>query len=270
MATSPMYTGGTPYGPGSPTVAWKGQVPVDVGYDVTHPGSGWDQRKAQAMQAANGQLHDGTYYVPLLITDVRIDIALGGSTAQSQYKRDFYARSFTQPSFIIEGVSLDQKDYGVICEFVHQAQTKSLFASGGTPALTQLLIYGTKWPSNTGPIYTNNGLQSVKGPGSPILAKGHISTMPRVHEQGVYAPTYSFAFTVETMMDGLYQDTVSSGSQLTTWAAIMAVQLENSGQTTSAGTNASIYTESDSPIIIGVSSPAAINQAYQAQAIANA
>jgi hypothetical protein len=234
-----MYIGGTPYT--SNTVTWAGtngktKVTTNKGYDVEYTIS--PKRKEAAKKHTNGQLHDGTYFVNFFVTDVEEDIALAGTTAQSQYKMDFYAKNFVQPSFVITGVCLDQEDYGVLAEFIHQAQHKSLFdqSYASESYLTQLLVKGDVWPTGKSnpndhnkrwqPIHVNkNGQQTTKGPHMPTIAKGHIASIPRIHEKFVYAPTFSFSFVVDQMIAGIYTEDVSIPWSQQSWSQIMGSQL---------------------------------------------
>lgn len=218
-----MYTGGTAF---SPTLAnssltnWGGKVTVDQGYDVVNTLG--QARKQKALKRTNGQLHDGKYFFNFFVTDVEIDIALGGSTAQSRYKQDFYPKNFVQPSFTITGVCLDQVEYGVLCEFIHQSQHKSLHHSG---RLTQLLVKGDTWKFKKKIHVNKNGQQTVKGPRRPVVAKGHIGSIARAHEKFVYSPVFTFSFVVDDMISGIYSEDTVTANELQTWSDIMQAQL---------------------------------------------
>lgn len=214
--------------------------PTRFGYDVTAPQISLARRNA-AYRASNGVLSDGSFQYPMFVDDVSIDIALAGSTAQSILTRDFYARNFVLPAFTISGQTLDQDDYGMLCEFVHQAQRKAV--KGGWQQLTQLQIKGWGFdgnrktgygvtrvtplgaPSNMAPS-TKNVNQTLRGSHKPILCKGIVASMPRTHEVGVPAPTYQFQFIVLAMLHGIYSEPLDVSVAENTWINILQ-QLAN-------------------------------------------
>lgn len=219
MANAP-YTGGSPY-TFNPTEG--GNIPVygiplphhagvaprpDTGYDVNAVKINQKRREA-AEGAFNARLHDGTWYVDFYVTQIGIGISLAGSTAQSRFTRDFYPHNMVMPSFVVEGVCLNQEDYGVLVEFVHQAQQKGVY--DGT--LLQLDV-------------TGNGFKVahpiMRGSHKPIHAQGFVRNMPRKHERFVYAPTFNFSFIVSTMFEGIYQESTASNPEQESWAQILA------------------------------------------------
>lgn len=219
MASAP-YIGGSPYvfedsGSagipvfGTPLPNHAGIAPkTDTGWDVTAPKL-TDARRKTALNKTNGKLHDGTWFVDLFISDVKVGIALSGSTGQSRFTRDFYPHNMVMPSFVVVGQCLDQNDYGTLCEFVHQAQQKGVYDGN----LLQLEVAG-------------GGLRAdrpiMKGIHKPIHAQGFINAMPRKHERFVYAPTFTFPFVVSTLFEGVYQESTAGDTEEESWAAILS------------------------------------------------
>lgn len=123
--------------------------PVSQGYDAQATQLN-ATRKAKAIARASGYLLNGSSVngnkapgMPLFITAINIDTSLGGSTAQSQFVQDFYPRNFVQPVVNVYGISLDQEDYGTMCEFVHQCQYDALnTAASWAQSMTQLIVLG--------------------------------------------------------------------------------------------------------------------------------
>lgn len=121
-------------------------VPSDSGYDATYA-----KRASRSYARSNGQIaawidKGGSqasicWKWPLFITDVQIDFSIQGSTAQSKGTRDFYAHNFQMASFVVSGQSLDNVDYGMMCDFVHATQS-NLVNTFSEKNLVQLLIPG--------------------------------------------------------------------------------------------------------------------------------
>jgi hypothetical protein len=180
----------------------------DKGYGVQAPMQKYRDRHHDARNdlyhLANGQLNNGAVQWPLFITSVDIDFQVAGSIAQSRLTRDFYPHNFVQPAFQISGQALDEMDYGMMCDFVHMCQ-HGMLNNFSESSLLQLQIAHRGIPGgrNTGLTVTRNGQsfynQSIHGPHSEIMAKGVVMSMPRVHQTGVAAPTWSFGFQVYQM-----------------------------------------------------------------------
>ena len=241
----------------STSAATAGQ-PVDSGYDVTI-NQLVGMRREVALAHANGTLSDGTYQTSTFVVGVNLDSALSGTTGQSQFTRDWYSHNFVQPSFTVIGWSLDQRDYGVLCEFVHSAQFKAIRSvnsltqlvvagrtggtggtglSGGqgvdggrkgsssTPAVTisnpnrVMKGYPSDPPNGPAGVYYN---QLIRGSHKPIVAKGYISTMPRIHERFQGAVQWEFQFVVAVMIQGLYSEHAVIGSNESSpmWQAML-------------------------------------------------
>jgi hypothetical protein len=192
--------------------------PFTTGYDIKASTPVSSRLPYQA--ATNAVISDGQFQLSIFVMNVSIDIALSGSTAQARWTRDFYPHNFTQPNFTITGQSLNQGDYGKLCEFIHQAQQKAVF--DGYKHLTQIKVRGGSDPRGNGvmKVYDGNRTaapavidatgtypnQIIKGTHKSIVAKGFITTISRQHQTGVVAPEWSFDFTVANMIEGPYQD----------------------------------------------------------------
>ena len=220
------------------------------GYDVEVTRLQAD-RRAALMNKANSQLLDGPngYTYSLFVQAVNMDMSLVGSYGQSQYTRDFYARNFVQPSISVVGQSPTQEDYGILCEFVHSCQHKAV--ANGYQNLTQLFVVGRDTtqglsgrgfdgtltdssqvvldqPGNLMPGYQADPpkaprgtfySQHIRGAHQPLLAKGYISSMPRIHKQFEYCVQWTLVFTIAAMLQGPFRDTVQAlpNKAPTTW-----------------------------------------------------
>src|ERR1035437_7977334 len=237
-----------------PTNEWGYSSPAPQSQPATGPpGQGYDAkasrlvglRRAAAVAASNSVLTDGSgqnsWQMSVLVSAVQMDTALTGSTAQSHLTRDFYAHNFVQPSIVVTGWSLDQRDYEILCEFVHMAQHDAV--ENGYANLTQLFVEGRNVVAGAPTGLVTNGVdgprtginanrsvnlsvpmsgyasdppgvpagtyynQTIRGKHQPVLAKGYISAMPRIHQQFQYAVQWQFSFTVAVMISGLYSET---------------------------------------------------------------
>lgn len=248
----------TPYSTGLPTWDWdlvKG-IPMaqyNDGYDSNATALGAD-RRAAALNSANAILSDGDYQLSVFVTDTNIDTSLSGSTAQSSMTRDFYPHNFVQPSYQVSGISLDQKDYALLCEFIHNAQRKAVL--NGYRNLTQLWVFGRDPSSSRSRgtdgtrtdgrqvILSDPGSlmpgrrkdpntravpdgayvsQTIRGAHQPILAKGYVDGMPRQHQTGVYAVPWQLNFVVAAVLKGIYTDPpVRTASVMPTWQKMLS------------------------------------------------
>jgi hypothetical protein len=209
------------------------QVRNDTGYDIAATKIG-PARRAAVYQLANAKMGDNQFWWPLFVTDLVIDIALAGSTAQSRLTRDFYPRNFVQPNFIIRGQAIDQQDLGMMTDFAHHMQQRML--QNPKQLLAQLEVNGRGLPfgqRQTGLRVTFRaakalGLksyslvnQTLKGQHDTILCQGWVGSMPREHEKGIYAPPYEFQFVVADMIEGPYSEQLVAATQQANWTALL-------------------------------------------------
>jgi hypothetical protein len=231
--------------------------PVDRGYDV-NASAIQGTRRAIALRNSNSILSDGDYQMSIFISALNLDSALSGATAQSQLTRDWYPRNFVQPTITLMGWSLDQGDYGALCEFVHSAQLKAI-TSPGYNNLTQITVAGR----STSPDFRSAGIdgnrmgdastpavrisnpsalmkshasdppgappgvfynQHIRGSHKPLVAKGYISSMPRIHQAFQNAVQWEIDFVVAVMLQGLYSEQAAAPSTgaMPMWSAMLA------------------------------------------------
>jgi hypothetical protein len=118
---------------------------------------------------------------------------------------------------MIKAQCLDQGDYGVLCEFIHQTQKKAVGNSADN--VTQIEILGgglhVKYPAEKRPI--------MRGVHKRVCAHGFIPRIERKYVKGVYAPIFTFQFTVLQEFEGIYHDTAASvhENEQETWVAIL-------------------------------------------------
>lgn len=201
-ASLPIYT---------PT-SWAGVVPeTEQAYDIraTRISEG---RRTAAFSRANAIFSDGTSKVLFFVSELVLDIGISGTTSQARYTRDFYAHNIVLPSLKVKAQCLDQGDYGVLTEFVHQAQKKAVGNAANNT--TQLEING-------GGIKVRRPI--MKGPHKRTCAQGFIPRIERKYKQGEYAPIFSFSFTVAQAFEGIYEDVAASvfENEQASWVSIL-------------------------------------------------
>lgn len=171
-----------------------------------------DSRRRAAFERANAVLSDGSHKVEFFVSEMTLDLGLSGNTAQGRYTRDFYAHNIILPSLKIKAQCLDQGDYGVLVEFVHQAQVNAVRNAANNA--TQLEVKG-------GGFKVNNPI--MKGPHKRTCAQGFIPRIERRYKTGEYAPIFEFAFTVAQSFEGIYEDVKASvyENEQASWVSIL-------------------------------------------------
>lgn len=200
------------------------------------------QRREAVLPRANCIIYDkNTHtYFPLFVHSVNFDLALAGTTAQSQMTRDFYPHNMVMPDFSIVGQSYDQASYSMLCEFVHQAQQGSLRSNNlnhdADPNKHVLQLYiagggiqghragptgvritfgrGFAPPLATPGTTEHHSNQTVRGSHQPIHCLGFVKSIPRKHAKAEYAPIWTLGFEVVNMASGPY---IENGLQTTKW-----------------------------------------------------
>jgi hypothetical protein len=176
--------------------SWVGVTQeTEQGYDIRAPRIS-EARRTAAFARANGILSDGETKVLFFVSETSLNIGISGTTSQARYTRDFYAHNIVLPSLTVKAQCLDQRDYGVLTEFVHQAQKKAV---GNTDFnVTQLEVTeGWGIPHAKQPI--------TRGTHKRTCAQGFIPRIERKYKQGEYAPIFSFNFTVIQSFAGIYK-----------------------------------------------------------------
>lgn len=182
---------------------------IEKGYDAKAPRL-TENRRDNALKQANGRLTNPKWHVDFFVKNVEIGISLGGETAQRRFTRDFLPRNFRLPSFQVECQCLDQRDYAGITEFIHICQQEAVF--NGTQ--TQLLVKG-------GGLDKKGNFRHMRGHRDPIVAAGFVPSIDRQYQQFVYAPTFTFEFTVVEMIEGIYQEVEAKAAAQQGWKQII-------------------------------------------------
>lgn len=201
-ATLPLYT---------PT-SWAGVVPeTEQGYDIRATRIS-EARRQVAFNHANGILCDGISKVRFFVTELGLNVGINGTTSQGRYTRDFYAHNIVLPSLKVKAQCLDQGDYGVVVEFIHQAQKKAVGNAANNT--TQLEVNG-------GGLRVKNAI--MKGPHKRTCAQGFVPRIERKYKQGEFAPVFSFNFVIAQSFEGIYEDVAASvfENEQASWVSIL-------------------------------------------------
>lgn len=179
--------------------------PFDQGYYAKLP-------NISADGSGNGALENqDSEKLPLWITAVNADFAMGGGFAQSRMKRTFFPRNFVQPAFTIEGITPNQYEYGRLTEFIRQTQLQAVQREGND-ILTFLRINGGGM----------KGVRNMRGAHQGFLLGGFIQSIERKAEMGVNAPTWQFAFQVVTAKNNsVLESSRTRGRILRAWTGII-------------------------------------------------
>lgn len=192
--------------------SWAGVVPeTEQAYDIRAARIN-EARRTTAFAQANGVLSDGISKVLFFVSELTLDIGINGTTSQGRYTRDFYAHNIVLPSLKVKAQCLDQGDYGVLVEFVHQAQKKAVGNAANNTAQLEI---------NGGGIKVNRPI--MKGPHKRTCAQGFVPRIERKYKQGEYAPIFSFNFTIAQSFTGIYEDVAASvfENEQSNWVSIL-------------------------------------------------
>jgi hypothetical protein len=192
--------------------SWAGVVPeTEQAYDIraTRISEG---RRTAAFSHANAILCDGTSKVEFFVQEITLNVGISGTTSQARYTRDFYAHNIILPSLAVKAQCLDQGDYGVLTEFIHQAQKKAVGNAANN--ITQLEIKG-------GGIKVPRPI--MKGPHERTCVQGFVLRIERKYKKGEYAPIFDFNFSIAQSFAGIYEGISASvfENQQTSWVSVL-------------------------------------------------
>ena len=170
------------------------------------------------------------------VSDVQMDFSMTGSTGQSRYRKQYYPKSFNQPTIIVKGQMPNQFEYNRLAAFVREchleALTKNRFlyskhrtdprkaikTSNTVLQVVTLLIKSS--PPRMGPL--NKTRRNVKGAHRAMILNGYIKNIAAGAAKFSFAPEFQFEFVIaSSYLDknttGIYDDVLVDGSQLENW-----------------------------------------------------
>jgi hypothetical protein len=207
-ASFPLYPNNGTEEPSS----WAGVVPASQqAYDIRAARIS-EGRRAAAFSRANAILCDGTSKIEFFVQEMTLNVGISGTTSQARYTRDFYAHNIVLPSLTVKAQCLDQGDYSVLTEFIHQAQKKAVGNAANN--ITQLEING-------GGIKVNRSI--MKGEHERTCVQGFVPRIERKYKKGEYAPIFSFEFSIAQSFAGIYKGISASvfENQQTSWVSVL-------------------------------------------------
>jgi hypothetical protein len=207
------------------------------GYDARASQVAYQNRWRNLLKHANANFCNSEYYVPLFVNDLKIDLGISGTTAQSQKTRDFYPHNITIPSFTIQGQCYSTAHYGALTEYIHMSQHNALINHSGTPDLVQFYLArsigtvpeGGRTDGRKVTLEINNEKpiphaynQNIVGGHGKIMCLGYIDTISRSHQAGNHRPTWTAHFIVVQMLRSpLFTESEAFEKPTQTWLAML-------------------------------------------------
>ena len=170
------------------------------------------------------------------VSDIQMDFSMTGSTGQSRYRKQYYPKSFNQPTIMVKGQMPNQFEYNRLAAFVREchleALTKNRFlyskhrtdprkaikTSNTVLQVVTLLIKPS--PSRMGAL--NKTRRNVKGAHRAMILNGYIKNIAAGATKFNFAPEFQFEFVVASSYlnkntTGIYDDVLVDGSKLESW-----------------------------------------------------
>jgi len=186
---------------------------VSKGYDIAAVRLS-EKRREAALGHANAILSSSNgNRVRFFASEFVVAIGLAGATAQARRIRDFYPHNITMPTYQVTGQTLDQEDYGLLCEFVHQSHQDALY--NARPIQFDLLEGRSFGIPKGGNLESERPI--MRGTHKPFSAAVFIEQMPREHKQFVYAPIFSFTMAVVQSYYGIFEGVTAEPDNQTTF-----------------------------------------------------
>lgn len=178
--------------------------------------------------------------IPLWIQEIVADFELAGNTAQSMFKRDFYAHNFVQPTFSFRGQTFNQAQAGYMSEFIREGQLDCVSERGGgdynSRGLLRIIVPGagfipdrTKIQDKPKPIYRKFN-RSQRGWRDHLDIVGYIQQTKRNHKRFEVATNWDFNFVVARMLAGPFTENAIQSEFLKNipdWADILRGMKKN-------------------------------------------
>lgn len=228
------YRSGKTFGP---------NLPLNRGYGV----KAFNKNK-QARNQQNGRLINVKgEYIDFYIEEIEANFQMGGSTAQSQKKRQFFARNFMMPSVTIRGRAPNSFQYNRLASFVRVGHiaalsTKKLKKQGiplrtitdsktgeqeVLPTLRLIVRDGARTGKQKNK-YPYTG-RTVKGRHQAWKLEGYVKMMPAGARRHDPAPAFEFEFMVaesQRTQDapnvGIWRDHAVAGNAILPWIDIFS------------------------------------------------
>lgn len=188
----------------------------DTGYAVNIPNVDPNKKNNWTVQLIkpNGK------YLNLWVEEMSIDFSISGSTGQSRWKREFFPRSFNQPTLNMFGFMPNPREYNKLAAFVRESHAEALNLNrnysesakskpSGYPTVTLLM----------NPRSALGRARNQKGGRKGMKLEGYIKSVAAGATRFEQAPRFELGFIIASSDGtvGIYDDRLDAGSQITDW-----------------------------------------------------
>ncbi len=136
--------------------------------------------------------------LPLWIYDFTSDFSATGVEAQSRMKKEFYARFFTQPRYLIKGQAANQYEYQRIAKFVRQGMLAQLSSSPTVKGNSFFEAFLLRIEGRASPIHNRN----TKGGHMGWSLEGYIEEVTTGGTRFQFSPEYEMTFVLANATEG--------------------------------------------------------------------
>lgn len=199
--------------------------PIDQGYYVSLPNVAATTPTANKPSNATGWMtNQSGDTLAMWITDVQMSFQIGGTTAQSIGRREFYPRNLIQPVYSINCQMPNSFQLQRLAEFIRDTQIRCLdpnvdltsgtmlpsitIHTGGIPSKGKAGI--STEDTDTSPQMNGQSKGQYRG----IHAFGYVSSIDRGASFGQNAPSIAFQFSVAYSYAGIFINNAGSASVL--------------------------------------------------------
>jgi len=196
---------------------------VDTGYAVNIPNVDPNERNNWTVQL----IKPNRKYLNLWVEEMSIDFSISGSTGQSRWKREFFPRSFNQPTLMMTGFMPNPREYNKLAAFVRESHSEALninrnyseTSGGNTNTYKNSSIPLPTVTLLTNPRKTFGRSRNQKGGRRGMKLEGYIGSINAGAERHQQAPQFQIEFIIASSDGsvGIYDDRLDAGSKITDW-----------------------------------------------------
>lgn len=175
------------------------KVPTTTGNGVYYKpgtvGAGPDPSTANAYlenRAMNKRL-------PLWVYDFTSDFSATGVEAQSRNRKEFFARFFTQPRYLIKGQTANQHDHQELGELIRHGMLMQVASAPLIQGNRYFEAFVLRIEGRSPPAVRN---RNTKGGHMGWTAEGYIESMKAGGERFVFSPEFEFIFVLANATEG--------------------------------------------------------------------
>lgn len=135
--------------------------------------------------------------LPLWVYEFSADFSATGGEAQSRARKEFFARFFTQPRYVIKGQTANQHQHQQLSEFIRHGMLMQVSAA---PTGVRYFEAFTLRIEGRGPIADRD--RNTKGGHMGWTGEGYIESIPHGGERFVNSPEFEFTFVLANATEG--------------------------------------------------------------------